>query len=139
MNHGAFDGGLLSTEEKNLRAYYKKLLNFARRSEALQGEYLEIHSFNRQHTEWYNDRVCSYLRWKGDERLLIVTNFDAKESFGFELQLPASAVQAWKLKDGNYLLKDQLSDHQGELVVLQKTGNIRIDLGPLQSYILLLQ
>ncbi|MEN8203612.1 MAG: alpha-amylase family protein [Bacteroidota bacterium] len=139
MNEGAFDGGKLSAEEKDLRDYYKTLLNFTCSSQALTGEYQEIHSFNRQHTEWYNDRIFSYLRWKGDERLLIVSNFDAKDGFGFELQLPKSAIHAWKLKDGTYTLKDQLGDHSGELIVSHGKGTTRIDIKPLQSFILQLQ
>ncbi len=59
VNGGKFDGGLLSPEEKELREYYSTLLNFTLKSQALTGEYREIHSFNREHTEWYNDRVFS--------------------------------------------------------------------------------
>jgi len=136
MNHGAFDGGQLSPEEKDLRDYYRVLLNFTRSSRALKGEYREIHSFNRAHTEWYNDRIFSFVRWKGEERLLIVCNFDAVETFGFDLQLPAEIISAWGLKKGNYPLKNVLGDQTLELIVSQGKASIRIDIAPLESLIL---
>jgi len=139
MNEGAFDGGKLAPEEKELRMYYQNLLLFTRNSRALTGEYREIHSHNRSHTEWYNDRVFSYLRWKEDDRLIFVSNFDANENFGFELRLPAEAIQALKLKDGTYTLKDRLDNHTLELTVAQGLGKTRIDIKPLQSFILHVQ
>ena len=57
------------------------------------GGYREIHSYNRRDTEWYNDRLFSFVRWKGDERLIIVSNFDPDDTFGFELQLPEEVVR----------------------------------------------
>ena len=103
------------------------------------GDYREIHSFNREHTMWYNDRVFSYVRWKGKERLLIVVNFDASDSFGFDLQLPGELIKLWNLQEGNYALRDQISSEILSLSVSQEGANTRIDLQPLQSLILSIQ
>jgi hypothetical protein len=135
MNKGAFDGGLLSDKERELREFYKQLLNFTSKSAALCGQYQEIHSHNRQHTEWYNDRVFSYVRWKEEERLLIVCNFDSKDSFGFNLNLPPNVVQAWDLQEGNYALKDQLGGQSQELIVKNGKAETRIEIKPLESFI----
>jgi glycosidase len=139
MNNGAFDGGQLSQEEKELRAFYRSLLNFTLESQALTGEYREIHSFNRAHTGWYNDRVFSYVRWKDEERLVIVTNFDAVDAFGFELQLPPDLVQTWNLSEGTYTLDDQLGDRTLELHVSEGKAWTRIEIAPLESLILKLR
>ena len=136
MNNGAFDGGGLSAGARQLREFYRTLLNFTRNSAALTGSYREIHSHNRAHTEWYNDRVFSYVRWKGSDRLLIVANFDAADGFGFELQVPAEVILAWELPDGSYTLQDQLTQRLLELQVTQGAGTVRIDLVPLESLIL---
>jgi len=136
INHGKFDGTALSEKEQKLNEFYTTLLNFTKNSLALTGEYREIHSHNRQHTQWYNDRVFSYVRWKGEERLIIISNFDATSSFGFELQLPGEILAVWNLKEGNYSLQDQLSEHSLELIVSGEHAEIRIDLEPLQSFIL---
>ena len=139
MNDGKFDGATLTPEEMELREFYSTLLNFTKSSEALTGAYREIHSHNRGHTEWYNDRVFSYVRWNGDDRLLIVCNFDAADTFGFELKVPAEIVNAWGLEDGEYSLEDQLSDQSLKLIIAEGSGKARIDLKALQSFLLKLR
>ncbi len=139
LNGGKFDGGALKEEEKDLRDFYSSLLNFTKHSEALTGDYQEIHSFNRAHTEWYNDRIFSYVRWKGKDRLLIVVNFDAKDAFGFDLQVPGEIIKSWGLEPGEYVIEDQLSDHHQVLRVSEEGAQTRVDLDPLQSYILKLK
>jgi glycosidase len=136
MNSGKFDGAMLSDEEKDLHDFYSRLLNFTRTSLALTGEYMEIHSYNREHTQWYNDRVFSYVRWKGKDRLLIVCNFDAADTFGFDLRLPADIISTWGLKDGNYPLKNVLGDQTLALLVGEGKATTRIDIAPLESLIL---
>ena len=136
MNDGKFDGAALSDQEKELRNFYSTLLNFTKNSAALTGEYKEIHSYNREHTTWYNDRVFAFVRWKESDRLIIVSNFDAKEKFGFELSLPTQIIEAWKLQDGNYPLKDVLGDRRLELIVGEGLASTRIDIEPLESLIL---
>ena len=143
MNGGAFDGGQLTPGEKELREFYRRLLNFTIQSQALTGEYREIHSHNRAHTQWYNDRVFSYVRWKGDDRLVIVTSFNSAESYGFDLQIPPEVIREWGLEEGTCLLTDQLADpgsrQEFRLQVAEGTGRVRIDLKPLESYILALE
>ena len=41
------------------------------------GDYKDIHLYNRNQTENYNDKVLSFVRWSNDEKLVIVSNFDA--------------------------------------------------------------
>jgi len=135
MNEGKFDGGALSEEEKELRSFYATLLNFTKNSRALTGQYREIHRHNRSHTEWYNDRVFSYVRWEGEERLLIICNFDASDSFGFDLRIPEEIIHAWDLTEGEYALTDQLSEHRQSLQVSGGSAQTRVDLEPLQSFI----
>ncbi len=136
MNGGKFDGAALTPVEKELRAFYARLLKFTRNSEALTGQYREIHSHNRAHTQWYNDRVFSYVRWKNNDMLLVVTNFDGEETFGFELGLPEEIIEAWQLQEGVYPLRDVLGDRRLELRVEQGKASCRIDIAPLESLIL---
>lgn len=136
VNDKKFDGGQLSEEEKQLRDFYKRLLNFTIKSEALMGEYRDIHFFNRDHTEYYNYRVLSYVRWSNNEKLIIVSNFDAHENFGFELKLPNDIIETWKLTDGDHELTDALYGSTKILSVTNGTGSVRIDISPLESFIL---
>ena len=81
MNYKKFDGGQLSEKENQLRDFYKRLLNFTINSSALLGNYEEIHSYNRDHTDHYNHKVFSFVRWNTTEKLIIISNFDARESY----------------------------------------------------------
>lgn len=137
VNNNNFDGGQSTDEEKSLRDFYKKLLNFTIKSDALMGEYQDIHLHNRQNTEWYNNKVLSYVRWKGDERLIVISNFSSENTFGFDLSLPIDIVRKWELEDGEYILEDQLyKKYSSTLIVKNNKANVRIDLKPLESFVL---
>ena len=137
LNNKKFDGGQSTDEEKALRDFYKRLLNFTINSSALMGNYQDIHQFNRSFTEWYNDKVLSFVRWSNDEQLIIVSNFSNTDTFGFELQLPEELIKKLNLEVGNYQLKDQLYNaYESVLKVESYKASARIDIKPLQSFIL---
>ncbi|UJP65360.1 alpha-amylase family protein [Mongoliitalea daihaiensis] len=137
MNGGKFDGGQLNTSEKELRDFYKRLLNFTLYSPALAGNYAEIHSHNRTNTEWYNDKVFSFVRWSEKQQLIIITNFYKNDSFGFELQVPAEIIQAWGLSDGTSILTEKLYGQAKPVLTIQAgKGSLRVDLKPLESWVL---
>ncbi|MDC6385069.1 alpha-amylase [Flagellimonas taeanensis] len=136
MNNKKFDGGQLTPEEKDLRDFYKRLLNFTIQSDALMGKYQEIHFYNNEHTENYDHRVLSYVRWSENEKLIIVTNFDSEKNYAFNLKIPRDVVDKWQLKDGNYVLHEALYGIvNAELKVENGIGNVSVQMEPLQSYI----
>ena len=137
VNDKKFDGGQLTEEEKELRDFYKRLLNFTINSSALMGDYQDIQHFNHQNTEWYNDKVLSFVRWSEDEKLIVISNFNADNTYGFELQLPEDLVQKLSLEDGEYEVKDQLyNKYTSTLKVENGKAQVRIDIKPLESFIL---
>jgi hypothetical protein len=79
------------------------------------------------------------VRWKDDDRLIVIANFDASDGFGFDLELPEEIVRTWKLEQGTYTLRDQLSDRELRLQVSGTSGLVRIDLDPLESLILAIE
>ena len=140
MNNKQFDGGQLTTSEKALRDFYKRLLNFTINSSALMGQYEDIHLYNREHTEGYNDKVLSYVRWSDNEKLIIISNFDAENKHVFNLKIPKPVIEIWKLKNGSYSTKDQLyQEFSSDLKVENDIGSITITLKPLESFILKVQ
>ena len=108
MNNKKFDGGQLSENEKELRDFYKRLLNFTVESEALMGEYRDIHFYNKEHTENYDHRVLSYVRWSSNEKLVVVSNFDASKTYNIDLKIPEEIITQWQLKNQDYNLKEEL-------------------------------
>ncbi len=140
MNNKQFDGGQLSSEEKSLRDFYKRLLNFTLNSDAMVGEYQSIHKYNREYTKNYNDKVLSFVRWSTNEKLIIISNFDSDDNLEFDLKLPKDIIQKWKLPDADYQVEDQLyQTFQSTLNVENGLGNLIVKLKPLESFILKLK
>lgn len=139
VNNKKFDGGQLSQQEKDLRIFYKRLLNFTRKSEALTGEYREIHFYNKELTQGYNHRVLSYVRWSNHQKLIVIINFDVNESFSFDLKLPVDLLENWEMKNGSYKLKDLLYGQENELTIINQEGHIAVKLQPLESFIFEIQ
>lgn len=124
MNGGAFDGGLLSEEQKKLRQFYSSLLNIAQKNPAIvAGSYKTISQSNDVH---------AFMRVSGDERLIIVSNFDKKPA-KLKLTLPEGDAALLKL-DANkaYLAKDILWNEK-EIKIENQT--ITTDLAPYSSFI----
>ena len=137
MNGGAFDGGMLTMEEAELRTFYKTLLNFTIGSTALTGAYGDIHAYNRDHSNGYTQKQFSYLRWREDERLLVVVNFDPSQRAEFDLKIPPQLAEQIDLKFGRYTLKDALgSTKQFELHVGDAGASVLISIEPMESFIL---
>jgi len=140
VNDRKFNGGQSTLAEKELRDFYSRLLNFTINSSALMGNYADIHAHNQQNTEWYNDKVLSFVRWDENEKLVIVSNFNAESTYGFELQIPKDIVLAWSLENGEYRMKDQLyNTYETTLKIDDNRAFMRVDVKPLESFILKLE
>ena len=140
VNDKKFDGGQSTKEELKLRDFYKRLLNFTISSDALMGEYADIHQYNRQKTLNYNQKVLSFARWSENEKLIVISNFDAIGNHRFVLEIPAEVIKKMKIKDGNYMMLDQLYQQKSfKLTIRDNIGLLTVQLAPLESYILKLQ
>jgi glycosidase len=136
MNNGEFDGGQLSAEEKQLRDFYSRLLNFTINSDALMGNYQDIQTINRKGTKGYNEGIYAFVRWSENEKLLIVNNFSWVTKSHFNLVIPADVIQKWGLADGNYKLQDQLYLKEAAKLIVEKgKGIVTITINPSESFI----
>ncbi|MBU0696348.1 MAG: alpha-amylase family protein [Bacteroidetes bacterium] len=128
MNGGAFDGGKLNHDEKDLRAFYSKLLNFLGRDEAIKfGKYLELNNFKSN--DIYGDKVYAYIRYIGNERVLIIANFDRNKAFQQKIKLPEavlSTLKADELKSINYM--NVFTDES--LNIINIKDGINVNVGP---------
>lgn len=137
MNNGKFDGGQLSQSEKDLRDFYKRLLNFTITSPALMGKFQEIQTENRQNTKNYDPGIYSFVRWSENQKLLIITNFSWVTKSNFDLIIPSDVIKKWHLKDGIYNLNEQLyNSKNATLKVENGLGTVNIEINPLESFVL---
>ena len=140
LNNKKFDGGQLTASEKSLREFYKRLLNLTISSPALMGHYRDIHYYNREHTENYNHKVLSFVRWSDSQTLVVVSNFDASNGYEFDLKLPPDLLGTLGIADGSYALEELLNGSKGlQLLVSEGTGHIHMDIPALGSLILKLK
>jgi glycosidase len=136
MNNGKFDGGLLTQKEKELRDFYKRLLNFSISSSALMGKFEEIQTINRQSAAGFDPGIYAYTRYSTTEKLIIVTNFSWINTSSFELKIPLDIIQKWNLKDGSYTITDQLYETtKAQLEVVNGEGKVHITISPSESFI----
>jgi len=136
MNEGKFDGGQLTEQEKDLRDFYKRLLNFTINSSALMGDFQEIQSANRNISSGYDIAIYSYVRWSNAQKLIIVTNFYWLATSNFELIIPTDIIKKWNLNDGEYTLTDQLYRINKVLMRVENgEGRVQIVIGPSESFI----
>jgi glycosidase len=140
VNNKKFDGGQLTGPERSLREFYKRLLNITINSPALMGHYRDIHYFNREHTQNYNHKVLSFVRWSEDECLVVISNFDASNSYAFDLKIPGDLLGTIGLEKGTYALEELLSGIKGlQLEVAGGTGHVPVEIPALGSLILKLK
>jgi hypothetical protein len=135
LNGGKFDGGKLTTEEKTLRNFYQKLLQFTLKCKALQGAFAEIQTANRKNTN-YPNTVYSFVRWKGNDRLLVSTNLNTQEAYHFTITVPSDIISTWKLKDGKHELRDQLNGKKYQMEIANGIGTVLVHLPPAESIVL---
>ncbi|PAM95247.1 alpha-amylase [Flavobacterium sp. IR1] len=136
MNGGKFDGGQLSESEKNLRDFYRRLLNFSIKSPALMGDFQEIHTVNLQDSKGYDELLYSYVRWSATQKLIVVANFSSEKTNEFDLKIPLDIISKWNLKEGSYELVDQLyKKNLVQLNVVNGEGIVKIKIQPSESFI----
>ena len=136
MNGGKFDGGQLSSDEKDLRDFYKRLLNFTTKSDALMGDFLSIHESNLEAGLGYDFGLYSYVRWNDTEKLVIVTNFNQNTPVTCEVIIPMDVINQMNIQDGSYMLKDQLyGKNTTKLQVVNGVGKFAIKIAPSESFI----
>jgi glycosidase len=108
MNNGLFDGGLLSDDQKQLRQFYAGLLTFAGQSHAVSyGKYADLTEYNLERKQ-IDDDIHAFVRWEGDERLLIVSSFRPRPA-DVTISIPEEIAGEMGLKKGQaYVARDVL-------------------------------
>jgi len=109
-NNGKFDGPDLTAEQKELRAFYQKLLNITRTEKAItDGLMYDLEFANFDNPKFNSHEQYAYFRKYNDELLLFVLNFDDKY-LDTEVHFPLEAFQYLEIKEGqNYKVTNLLN------------------------------
>ncbi|PML47471.1 alpha-amylase [Vibrio lentus] len=131
MNHGTFDGELLDENEKQLRHFYQKVMNFSLEHSSMTGEYRDLHRSNN-----LSDSVYVFLRYDDQELTIVAANFSQHATESIHLKVPNDVIQKLKITDGNYLIDEHIEGvHQQVFTVDNSIGNFNIELKPLASLV----
>ncbi|PUZ27597.1 alpha-amylase [Chitinophaga costaii] len=115
MNNGAFDGGMMTADERNLRNFYATLLNIAAGSPAIRdGAFQELAD-----RTGFNNKQCAYLRTSSTQELLVVLNFDHTQTLDTQV--------AWPAATSGTAVRELLT---GQSFSASNTGHIPVKLAP---------
>ncbi|MVM35404.1 alpha-amylase [Spirosoma sp. HMF4905] len=97
-NGKKFDGGKLTANQKKLRQFYQQLNQLVNTSDAIRtGGFYDLQASNTQSAGYDQQRLYSYLRYSGKQRLLIICNFDKTKPAQTTVKIPDDAWQKLKI------------------------------------------
>ncbi|MGF7232711.1 alpha-amylase family glycosyl hydrolase [Arachidicoccus sp.] len=117
-NGGKFDGGKLSERQKDLRNFYQRLLHIAGENTALyKGDYQVVRNKD------FNDKQLAYLRFNGQQKILIAVNFDRKDTLKTTIQLSKNTgnTKIFKTAD-NLFTQEKQSIENGIAITVPPSG-----------------
>ncbi len=112
-NAGKFDGSLLTSEQKELRNFYQKLLNITLTEKAItDGLMFDLEYANYDNLKFNSHEQYAYFRKFENELLLIVLNFDDKD-LDTEVHFPLEAFQYLGLDENqNFKVHNLLNENE---------------------------
>ena len=112
---GKCDGSLLTPQEKWLRGFYAKVLKLCNSSAAIrEGGFFDVMYVNLRNPGFNPHRQFAFLRYHEDETLLIVANFDARETV-VDINIPELAFGMAGIWKGELESRDLLSGRLARL------------------------
>ncbi|MCV2885340.1 alpha-amylase family protein [Aestuariibacter sp. AA17] len=130
MNNGEFDGGQLSDDERELRAFYKTVLNISAFHPSMQGEFVPLQAMNLANTKGYTDNLFSFIRSAPEGSLLVVSNFDRENLRKFTLSFPAHLLGE---SDAGI---DLLTDKDVAFTISGQSASAELSLSPNESVVI---
>lgn len=118
-NQGKFDEVMLTSDQKKLRGFYKKLLNLTISEKPFSyGLMYDLEYANFENREFNTNKEYAFLRKYEDEIMLVVVNFH-DQMLDTDVNIPFEAFQYLDMKENaTYLCKSMLDDETGTEVVL---------------------
>lgn len=143
MNNGKFDGGQSTESEKQLRAFYERLMLISANHPTMLGKYQSLHSFNVKRAQAdsmneYSNSQFAFVRWSENKALLVISNFSEDDLSTVTVNLPISLLTEWQVSEGSYAATDLLNGIAYKMQVARKRSDafVSVQLNALQSVVL---
>ena len=115
MSGGHFDGSEFSDEQRKLYDFYRKILNFRLTSDAInKGAFYDLMWVNPWYSNFDPQYVYAFLRYHGEDRLLIVINFNLNESRYCEVKIAEDALDYMRCRDTSNVSVETTSHRDAE-------------------------
>ncbi len=122
LNGGKFDGGQLSPDQQKLRSFYQQLINLTTNNRAIRsGKLIEINAPGSLTSKQY-----AYIRYQGQQRVLVVANFDRKQTIDTRITLPKSVLKELNSTKKSALLNDLMTGKSYGSVDLTKGIPVKV-------------
>lgn len=106
MSDGSFSGDGFSMEQTAVFDFYRKLLNFRLKSNAIdKGAFYDLMWVNPWYSNFDPQYVYAFLRFYDDERLLVLLNFNAHECRHCQVKIPVDALDLMALEQTDNILE----------------------------------
>ena len=127
-NGGKWDEDKLTSSEKSLRNYYKKVLTLCNKEAAIrEGEFYDVMFANYDNSEMDTNRQYAFLRKHRKSLVLVIANFGG--STRTKVRIPASAFDYMGIpKDLGYVKAKDLLSGKIESVMLSPDGLVETEL-----------
>ena len=134
INGGKYDGGALSDEQRQLRQAYSDILKLSSENRDISlGDYYDLTEPNRSANN-FSDKIHAFVRILGDERLVIISGFNAKLEHA-KIQFSDDLIEKLQLKKGEaYMARDLL--RSGTEVGITNAFSFDLEMPP-YSYLIL--
>ncbi|MDL2222169.1 alpha-glucosidase C-terminal domain-containing protein, partial [Parabacteroides sp. OttesenSCG-928-N08] len=130
INKGAFDGGRLTDEQKQLRETYRKVLNIAASEPIVaKGNFFDLMYANKENPYLNPSRQYVFLRKYEKELLLVVANFD-KASQTVRINIPKDAFEALGIEDNKAAKVTDLMSGEQSVGTLTESWPYQLTLPP---------
>jgi len=115
-NEGKWNDELLNQSQKQLKAYYTKVLNLCQKEEAIRsGAFYDLMYVNCNSSTFNADRQYAFLRKKDKELIVVIVNFE-NETREVAINIPEHAFETFDIKpQANANAKDLLT---GEILTI---------------------
>jgi glycosidase len=109
-NHGKINTDVLSLNQKQLRDFYIRLLVLCNTSPAIrEGKFFDLMYMNPSSVDFNPDKQFTFMRYAGNELLLIAVNFDDRE-VDLQIFIPAQAFDYFQIDETRiFFVKELLS------------------------------
>lgn len=127
-NGGKFDGSNLSKEEKELQAYYTKVLSICNKEKAIrEGAFFDIMYCNHGNQMMNEHRQYAFLRKEGHDLILVVANFDNNTTRSW-IKIPEHAFECLNIPtDGKPLATKDLLTGKKDECTLVPDGTVYVE------------